>query len=429
MVTLTYDPSSDEGGAGGAVEPVVDEEVMSISSTAAIDPRNNNADITAQADSDSKTSSSDGTGSNNDADSEADEIEERAWKCHKCGRHNHLHKLRCPPPCRACKGQSWKSTRTSTEGCEIVWGAERNGDECAVCGDGGELICCDTCDKAYHAPCIHVEDAEALPDPWKCPACDPKATRKDRAAKEKRGENDDACFICYDGGLLVCCDYCEKSFHMHCHVPPLEQVPRRGKWKCCECAASSFSKRFKCGQCEACQREDCGKCLFCLDKPKFGGRLLLKQVCVHKRCPYKRYALPAKVVTPMAQKAFMRRTKGEGAGGDALDEEEGQGLGDAVLDGDERKPAAVAKMDVGRECQRKCSGKQAAAVAAPVSPATGQSHIGSRKRASSFEVDGDASSIRCQIELKRLREENRRQKAEIKRLKSAVKALTASLTE
>ena len=112
------------------------DEVASISSTAAIDPRND-ADITAQADSDSKTSSSDGTGSNNDADSEAEKIEERAWKCHKCGRHNHLHKLRCPPPCRACKGQSWKSTRTSTEGCEIVWGVERNGDECAICGDGG----------------------------------------------------------------------------------------------------------------------------------------------------------------------------------------------------------------------------------------------------------------------------------------------------
>jgi len=45
-----------------------------------------------------------------------------------------------------------------------------NQDECAICGDGGELICCDNCDKAYHATCLQVEP-ETLPDPWHCPSC------------------------------------------------------------------------------------------------------------------------------------------------------------------------------------------------------------------------------------------------------------------
>ena len=33
---------------------------------------------------------------------------------------------------------------------------------------------------------------------------------------------------------------------------------------------------------------------FCLDKPKFGGRNKLKQACIAKRCPYMRFAPPAK---------------------------------------------------------------------------------------------------------------------------------------
>ena len=59
-----------------------------------------------------------------------------AWKCHKCARHNELSRLKCPV-CMAVKGQSYSSTRTSTEGCEIVEGVERHGDECVVCGYGG----------------------------------------------------------------------------------------------------------------------------------------------------------------------------------------------------------------------------------------------------------------------------------------------------
>lgn len=51
------------------------------------------------------------------------------------------------------------------------------------------------------------------------------------------GENDEYCYICEDGGDLLCCDYCCKSFHMHCHVPPLDNVPHSKKWMCCECKA------------------------------------------------------------------------------------------------------------------------------------------------------------------------------------------------
>ncbi|KAJ1450856.1 hypothetical protein M885DRAFT_531286 [Pelagophyceae sp. CCMP2097] len=41
--------------------------------------------------------------------------------------------------------------------------------ECAICGGGGELLCCDTCELAYHLPCVELE---AIPDgEWRCPRC------------------------------------------------------------------------------------------------------------------------------------------------------------------------------------------------------------------------------------------------------------------
>ena len=42
-------------------------------------------------------------------------------------------------------------------------------------------------------------------------------------------------------------------------------------------ARSTAAKTRRCGECEGCNREDCGKCVTCLDKPKFGGRCILAE--------------------------------------------------------------------------------------------------------------------------------------------------------
>ena len=42
-------------------------------------------------------------------------------------------------------------------------------------------------------------------------------------------------------------------------------------------------RRKRCGQCEACVRDDCGKCNNCLDEKKFGGPGK-KQSCIERRC-------------------------------------------------------------------------------------------------------------------------------------------------
>eukprot|EP00978_Attheya_sp_CCMP212_P016788 scaffold44276_cov43-Attheya_sp.AAC.3 len=50
-------------------------------------------------------------------------------------------------------------------------------------------------------------------------------------------------------------------------------------------ASSSSSKRFvRCKKCEECLKEDCGKCVACEDKRKFGGEGKLRQSCEQRHC-------------------------------------------------------------------------------------------------------------------------------------------------
>ena len=50
-------------------------------------------------------------------------------------------------------------------------------------------------------------------------------------------------------------------------------------------ASVNLTKRGTgCRNCANCLSEDCGKCQYCLDKPKFGGPNTLKKKCIEKRC-------------------------------------------------------------------------------------------------------------------------------------------------
>ncbi|XP_053146625.1 methyl-CpG-binding domain protein 1 isoform X14 [Hemicordylus capensis] len=49
--------------------------------------------------------------------------------------------------------------------------------------------------------------------------------------------------------------------------------------------ASASRRNRKCGECEACLlKMDCGRCDFCCDKPKFGGKNLKRQKCRWRQC-------------------------------------------------------------------------------------------------------------------------------------------------
>lgn len=52
---------------------------------------------------------------------------------------------------------------------------DSNEDHCHVCGDGGELLCCDRCPLSFHLACLDPplsqEEFELLPDEWFCVKC------------------------------------------------------------------------------------------------------------------------------------------------------------------------------------------------------------------------------------------------------------------
>ncbi|XP_076804243.1 transcription intermediary factor 1-alpha-like isoform X1 [Clavelina lepadiformis] len=52
--------------------------------------------------------------------------------------------------------------------------------------------------------------------------------------ERKFDPNEDWCAVCNNGGDLLCCDTCPKVFHFHCHVPEILSSPP-GLWQCMLC--------------------------------------------------------------------------------------------------------------------------------------------------------------------------------------------------
>lgn len=48
--------------------------------------------------------------------------------------------------------------------------------------------------------------------------------------------NEDWCAVCMDGGELMCCDKCPKVFHQTCHLPIISSLPDESEtWQCLLC--------------------------------------------------------------------------------------------------------------------------------------------------------------------------------------------------
>uniref|UniRef100_T1JDG0 Uncharacterized protein n=1 Tax=Strigamia maritima TaxID=126957 RepID=T1JDG0_STRMM len=106
-------------------------------------------------------------------------------------------------------------------------------DYCEVCQQGGEIILCDTCPRAYHLVCLDPELEEAPEGKWSCPHCEGEGIQE-----QEEDDHMEFCRVCKDGGELLCCDSCPSAYHTHCLNPPLKQIPD-GEWHCPRCSVSS----------------------------------------------------------------------------------------------------------------------------------------------------------------------------------------------
>lgn len=106
-------------------------------------------------------------------------------------------------------------------------------DYCDVCQQGGEIILCENCPKAYHLVCLDPELEEAPEGKWICASCEaegPQAPEED-----EDDEHQEFCRICKDGGELLCCDSCPFAYHTFCLDPPLSELPETS-WTCTRCS-------------------------------------------------------------------------------------------------------------------------------------------------------------------------------------------------
>ncbi|XP_019771101.2 chromodomain-helicase-DNA-binding protein Mi-2 homolog isoform X3 [Dendroctonus ponderosae] len=120
---------------------------------------------------------------------------------------------------------------------ELIYSFLQHQDYCEVCQQGGEIILCDTCPRAYHLVCLEPELDEAPEGKWSCPHCESEGP-----ADQDDDEHQEFCRVCKDGGELLCCDSCPSAYHTHCLNPPLTDVPD-GDWKCPRCSCPALKAK------------------------------------------------------------------------------------------------------------------------------------------------------------------------------------------
>jgi len=117
-----------------------------------------------------------------------------------------------------------KARRKSLDGTLLPLGQDGNQYYCQVCGEFGNVVCCDGCPRVYHQECVPLgspprKSLDNDDDPWYCPECiGKKGRRQSRRASEKgdRRSSMQRCVDCQEnrGDLsLKPCGECGNYVH------------------------------------------------------------------------------------------------------------------------------------------------------------------------------------------------------------------------
>lgn len=138
------------------------------------------------------------------------------------------------------KNKKKKKTKATSRFPDGEDGEHEHQDYCEVCQQGGEIILCDTCPKAYHLVCLEPELEEAPEGKWSCPTCEADGP----VEQEDDDEHQEFCRVCKDGGELLCCDSCPSAYHTFCLSPPLHDIPD-GDWRCPRCSCPALPAKIQ----------------------------------------------------------------------------------------------------------------------------------------------------------------------------------------
>ncbi|KAK6144291.1 hypothetical protein DH2020_021111 [Rehmannia glutinosa] len=147
-----------------------------------------------------------------------------------------------------------------------------NDDLCSICEDGGNLLCCENCPRAFHTECVGLSstpqgtwyckycrnmfEKERIAEPdanaiaaGRVPGVDPLAditqalhsyccnAFEDVADVAFAGCGHDFSKSGFNGRTVIICDQCEKEYHVGClkeqEIDDLKALPE-GEWFCCQ---------------------------------------------------------------------------------------------------------------------------------------------------------------------------------------------------